>query len=155
MKNSPKKEERQSTFNGIICRAFGVVFLVMALNVLHPCNTWASETYLHPGEYLDIANLTAMGFIVNKNFGVFIDVSKPEEWKQGHVAEATHIPLEKLKNRIKEIEKQKNEVVIVISKFGDRSSEASKMLAKNGFTKVYNILGGMVDWKIMGYPVEK
>ncbi len=68
---------------------------------------------------------------------------------------AVSIPLEDLEKRLGEIGPYKDQIVLVISKFGDRSSEASRILAKKGFKKVYNILGGMVDWKIMGYPVVK
>lgn len=115
----------------------------------------ASETLIPPGEYVDVANLEVMEMITAGNSGLFLDVSKPEEWKEGHVREALSFPLEELEKRLGEIIHKKEEVVFVISKFGDRSRAASEILSKKGFKKVHNILGGMVDWKIMGYPFDK
>ena len=139
----------------IMPMAFAWIF-VSCLNLLCfiPLSV-SSETYIPPGEYLDVANLNAMELIQNKQFGLLLDVSKPGERETGHVAESVPIPLEDLGKRLGEIEKYKDQVVLVISKFGDRSSEASRILAEKGFKKVYNIMGGMVDWKIMGYPVAK
>ncbi|WP_050769569.1 rhodanese-like domain-containing protein [Thermosinus carboxydivorans] len=42
--------------------------------------------------------------------------------------------------------------VLVICRSGNRSSQATKLLRNNGFTNVYNVLGGMNHWP---GPVEK
>ena len=43
--------------------------------------------------------------------------------------------------------------LIIADAVGLRSREVSKFLAENGFTKIYNLAGGIVDWDRAGFPV--
>lgn len=74
-----------------------------------------------------------------------IDVRTPEEYKAGHIPEAKLIPLQELPSRLAEIDKNKK--VYVICHSGNRSRQASDILAKNGFPNIFNIQGGMLSWK--------
>lgn len=61
----------------------------------------------------------------------------------GHLNGAKNIDVRELGNRLSEIKDYKDQPVFVYCSHSQRSRRASKMLADSGFTKVYNINGGM------------
>ncbi|MCL4378458.1 MAG: rhodanese-like domain-containing protein [Actinobacteria bacterium] len=80
-----------------------------------------------------------------------IDVRTKEEYLQGHLGGAVLIPVDEIKNRLKEIPKDKP--LIVYCKSGVRSMQAANILVSNGFKAVYNMTGGIDEWQKEGYPV--
>lgn len=75
---------------------------------------------------------------------VLIDVRESHEWKSGHAPGAKHIPLGSLENRLKEIAKERE--IMVICQSGMRSKQAAKLLAGKGY-QVSNVSGGMANWR--------
>ncbi|MFB4163935.1 rhodanese-like domain-containing protein [Alteribacillus sp. JSM 102045] len=73
-----------------------------------------------------------------------IDVREDDEVAQGKIPEAKHIPLGELEDRLNEIEKNKEHIVVCRS--GARSGKASEFLKSKGYN-VMNMTGGMLDWK--------
>ena len=80
---------------------------------------------------------------------VLLDVRTEAEYNAEHIADAEHIPLSELEGRIGELDADKK--VIVYCKIGDRSRTASAQLVQQGFTDVYNMLGGLSAWRVL-YP---
>ncbi|KKB38065.1 rhodanese-like domain-containing protein [Bacillus thermotolerans] len=74
----------------------------------------------------------------------FIDVRTPGEFRGNHIRGFKNIPLHQLSNKAQQLSKEKE--VIVICQSGMRSQKASKILRKQGFTKVTNVKGGMSAW---------
>jgi rhodanese-related sulfurtransferase len=79
-----------------------------------------------------------------------VDVRTPEEYGQGHLKDAINIPLYDLPLRIGGFEQ--NRPILVYCQTGYRSAQASSILVKAGFTKVYNLEGGIIAWINSGYP---
>lgn len=73
-----------------------------------------------------------------------IDVREDEEVAQGKIPSARHIPLGQLENRLDEIEKDQEHIMVCRS--GSRSGMATNFLKDKGF-KVKNMVGGMLEWK--------
>lgn len=85
---------------------------------------------------------------------VFIlDVRTQEEYNESHIMGSTLIPVEELDSRLKELPRDKK--ILVYCRTGHRSVTASDILVKNGFTQVYNMKGGITEWKNAGYEVVK
>lgn len=80
-----------------------------------------------------------------RNAGLFIDVRTPEEYAQGHVPGAVLIPLTELPARMGEIPKDCK--VYIICRSGNRSSNATLSLIDQQYDNVYNVGGGMLQWK--------
>ncbi|GAL68762.1 sulfur carrier protein adenylyltransferase ThiF [Jejuia pallidilutea] len=77
---------------------------------------------------------------------VILDVRTKQEWNEGHIANAMHIPLSDLKNHVEEIKKL-NKPVIVHCKSGARSARATKLLK---FYKIEAVNGGgLADLKLL------
>jgi rhodanese-related sulfurtransferase len=84
--------------------------------------------------------------------GAFIlDVRQPEEWAQFHLAGATLIPLGELPNRLNEVPKDRN--VVVVCRTGHRSAQGRDILLNAGFTLVTSMTGGLTAWQAQGLPV--
>jgi len=92
---------------------------------------------------------------MNQGKTLVLDVRNAEEFASGHLPNAKNIPLADLNNRIKEIEKSKNTVVITVCAQGVRSSNAAALLSKAGFTQVFSLEGGTEAWKTQGMPIVK
>lgn len=85
---------------------------------------------------------------------ILLDVRTKDEHDAEHIQmpdfKLMHIPLSELGSRLGEPDKSKK--IIVYSKNGADSKTASDMLAQHGFEHVYNILGGIEEWRI-NFPV--
>ena len=75
-----------------------------------------------------------------------IDVREPYEFEEFNIG-AQLIPLGSLPNSIDELSELKGEEIIIHCKSGGRSGSAKAFLTAQGFTKVRNLLGGMIDWQ--------
>jgi rhodanese-related sulfurtransferase len=77
---------------------------------------------------------------------VLLDVRQAAELTgaQGAIPGVVNIPLPELPERLSELDKSKKIVTICLS--GGRSTAAAQLLIKNGFTKVYNLKGGMTAY---------
>jgi len=97
---------------------------------------------------------TAYGMITGGAYPnlVILDVRTKGEYDSGHIYGATLIPVADLPTRIGELAGHVNDEILVYCGSGGRSQTASGILDSNGFTKVYNMLGGITAWKSAGYP---
>jgi adenylyltransferase/sulfurtransferase len=75
---------------------------------------------------------------------LLIDVREPYEWNAGHIAVAQHIPMQQIPQRIAELPKERE--IVMICRSGARSASAQQFLLRAGFTKVRNLVGGMQRW---------
>lgn len=75
----------------------------------------------------------------------FIDVREEWEFEEKNIG-AVLIPLGSLPDRLSEIEKFKEEELIIHCKSGARSGRAKQFLETQGYTKVRNLLGGILGY---------
>jgi hydroxyacylglutathione hydrolase len=81
-----------------------------------------------------------------------LDVRRRGEYSLGHVPRAQHLPLDELPRRTAEVDR--NGPLAVICASGYRSSIASSLLMREGFTNVMNVVGGTSGWVRAGFAVE-
>lgn len=93
--------------------------------------------------------------LINHKDALILDVREQKEYDAAHVLNARLIPLGKLHERIGELEKYREQPIVVMCRSGQRSSSATGMLVKQGFAQTYNLMGGMIAWQKAGLPVEK
>lgn len=100
-------------------------------------------------------NASAAVQILNQDSALALDVREDNEVQGGRIRGAKHIPLGQLKNRIAELEKAKNNPVLVYCRSGNRSAHACNLLTKAGFENVSNLSGGILAWESANLPVSK
>lgn len=93
--------------------------------------------------------------LINHNDALVLDVREDKEVAAGRIPNAKHIPLGQLPGRVQELLKYKDKAIVVNCRSGMRSASACRMLAKDGFTQVYNLKGGIIAWEKDNMPVEK
>lgn len=93
--------------------------------------------------------------LINYKDALVLDVREESEYDAGHIPNSKHIPADKIKDRIEEIEKFKDKPVVVIYRSGVRSGAASATLQSNGFLHIHNLSGGIDTWKHADLPIVK
>lgn len=83
-----------------------------------------------------------------------IDVRTPEEFKTGHIAKAVNFNWngDKFLSQIAKLDKTKP--VFVYCHAGGRSNAAASKMRSIGFKKVYDLSGGLTNWKAASLPVK-
>jgi rhodanese-related sulfurtransferase len=76
--------------------------------------------------------------------------SMAESLNIGHLKNAQHIDIRQLPGRWKELSAYKDRPLFVYCSHSQRSRRASRLLADSGFTKVYNINGGLTNFYAQG-----
>ena len=86
---------------------------------------------------------------------VIIDVRTPGEFAEEHIENATNIDFysEAFRDMLNTLDK--NKTYLIYCKVGGRSGSALDIMAELNFKKVYNILGGINQWKTEGLPTVK
>jgi rhodanese-related sulfurtransferase len=80
-----------------------------------------------------------------------LDVRTQEEWDEYHVPNTTLIPLDQLPNRLSEVPKDKE--IVVICRSGNRSQQGRDILLNAGYTAT-SVTGGVKEWYAKGYDIE-
>jgi rhodanese-related sulfurtransferase len=94
--------------------------------------------------------------IAGSNAPLLIDVREENEYRGelGHIAGAQLITLKELPERIGELGDAKGRDIVAICRVGVRSATAAAILTGLGFEHVWNLNGGMIEWKDARLPVE-
>ena len=79
-----------------------------------------------------------------------VDVRTEEEYNVSHLEDAQNICVTSgdFKKKVEKLDK--NKPVYVYCKKGGRSAKAASILKEMGFTKVYDLQGGMTSWQSEG-----
>lgn len=102
----------------------------------------------------EVNTVEAIELINHKN-ALVLDVREDSEYKNGHILNAKWIPLGSLSGRTGELEKYREQPIVVVCRSGNRSASACATLGKLGFTQAYNLAGGVMDWQKSNLPLEK
>jgi rhodanese-related sulfurtransferase len=77
---------------------------------------------------------------------ILLDVREPEELEVAKLAEALHIPMRQVPDRLAEL--PKNQTIVVMCHGGGRSARVAAYLLANGFERVFNLRGGIDAWSV-------
>ena len=102
----------------------------------------------------EVDSAEALQLINHKN-ALILDVREDSEFKSGHILNSKWIPLGKLAGRIGELEKYREQSIVVVCRSGQRSASACATLGKLGFGQAYNLSGGVTAWQKSNLPLEK
>ncbi|MFK8001500.1 MAG: molybdopterin-synthase adenylyltransferase MoeB [Polyangiales bacterium] len=84
-----------------------------------------------------------------------VDVREKDEWRQGHIPGALHLPRGFLEMQAQSRLPKPDAKIIVYCAGGIRSAFAAKALMELGYTNVETANPGFNDWKDKGYPQTK
>ncbi len=83
-----------------------------------------------------------------------VDVRQPDEWIRGHIPQAELIPLDGIYLFGKALaDYPKDRDMILVCEIGQRSLMAAEIALVAGYTRVYNLVGGMTAWRRKNLPL--
>jgi len=130
--------------NWLLWSGFFLVLLLLALTEL--------QSRLRGPRKL--SNLEATQLINRENAIVF-DVRDQTAFSKGHIIGSQHLLPSQVKDKLNQLSKYKTQPVIVVCEYGQQSSAVGEVLRKNGFERVYNLQGGLNNWRQSNLPLEK
>jgi len=86
---------------------------------------------------------------------LFVDVRERDEWDEGRIPGAIHIPRGNLESRIEQAVPDRAQPLVLYCSVGNRSAFAAKTLAELGYENVVSLAGGFTDWKRNGFPFDQ
>lgn len=126
-------------------------FLVVAAVVSGGMLLWPMLTSRGQGAAVSPAEAVQL---VNREKGVLIDVSEPEEFAKGHAVGSRNIPFGQLEGH-KQLPSNKALPLVVVCPTGARAGRAAGVLRKLGYDKAQVLAGGLKAWREASLPVEK
>jgi rhodanese-related sulfurtransferase len=93
--------------------------------------------------------------LINRERGVLIDVSNPDEFAAAHAKGAKNIPLNELEAKLAIAVKKKDTPIIFICPMGKRSANATAAAKKMGYVAAQNLSGGLRAWRDANMPIQK
>jgi sulfur-carrier protein adenylyltransferase/sulfurtransferase len=85
---------------------------------------------------------------------LFVDVRERDEWVEGFVPGAAHVPRGQLESRIEQVVPDRGSEIVLYCSGGSRSAFAAKSLQELGYEHVASLAGGFTDWKRNGFPID-
>jgi adenylyltransferase/sulfurtransferase len=85
---------------------------------------------------------------------LLVDVRRRDEWDEGHIPGAVHIPRGSLESRIEKAQPDRDRPILVYCSVGERSAFAARTLGEMGYEDVTSLAGGFTDWKRNGFPTQ-
>ena len=96
--------------------------------------------------YTQITMSEAVEMMESESDYIILDVRRPDEFAAGHIPNAINIPNESIgTDEISELP-DKDQLILVYCRSGNRSKQASQKLVKLGYSNVVEF-GGINDWK--------
>ena len=99
-------------------------------------------------------NTTEATQLINKKAQV-IDVRTPEEYARGHIRQSKLIPLSNLTEQLPLAKLKQDKPVLIVCESGMRARRAAALLAKEGYTDVSVLDGGIRSWQEAQLPIAK
>jgi rhodanese-related sulfurtransferase len=83
---------------------------------------------------------------------VLLDCREPNEVATARISGSTHIPMREIPARLKELEPNKDGLIVVHCHHGGRSLRVTQFLRQQGFAQVQNLAGGIDAWSLQIDP---
>ncbi len=80
-----------------------------------------------------------------------VDIRSEAEVMHGILPESEHLPMHLIPLKINDLPKDQD--VVLYCRSGARSYQATAYLAQQGFTNVYNLRGGIINWARNGLEI--
>ena len=124
----------------------GALVIVAILVVLYEIRV-RSETKasISPQDMIRLMNQGAL----------LIDLRPAEEYTAGHVGGARQMNGEQILRATETLKKYKEKIVVVYDDTGSLGASAVRQLAAQGFTKAFNLRGGLAAWRTENLPLTR
>ena len=89
-----------------------------------------------------------------KTEAIILDAREIKEYETSHIKDAFHVGYDEFKiDTVSERIKNKDQDIVVYCSIGIRSEDIAEKLKKAGYTNVFNLYGGIFEWKNKKFPI--
>ena len=148
-KSKKKNSSRQSGLSAFLRKPLAQFGIVVVIALIVVAVALSARNGSGGGLSADVSPVE--GYQLVQNGAFLLDVRTQEEWDQYHAIGATLIPLDELPNRLNELPKDKQ--IVVICHSGNRSKSGRDILLSNGF-QATSVTGGLLQWYANNLPFE-
>jgi rhodanese-related sulfurtransferase len=117
-----------------------ILIFVLAVILLSGCTANENEN-----TYNQISMTEAVSMMEEEEDYIILDVRTAEEYEQKHITGAINVPNEEIGNEEIELLPDKDAIILVYCRSGNRSKQASQKLANMGYTNIVEF-GGIGEW---------
>ena len=122
----------------------GSLFLLIVLVIVNEIRTRAGGPDVAPGDAVRLINSGA----------TVLDVRPAAKFEEGHIVGARSVPLDSLAGQLESLSKKKERPLLVYCEMGNTSTKAAATLRQSGFTQVFHLKGGLMNWQRDNLPLE-
>ena len=83
------------------------------------------------------------------------DLQDTAGYESGHINGARHLAPEQQANAADQLKRFKDRLLVLYCEDGSRSTSLTRQLHAGGFTKVFNLRGGLTSWRADGLPLAR
>lgn len=131
------------------------ILLLLAILLLASCQSkpvTGESVRVVGGSYQNLTPDELSAMLREKDF-VFINVHIPFA---GNIAGTDlSIPYDQIEQNLSQLPADKNSKIVLYCRSGRMSQIAAEKLISLGYTNIWNLSGGMVDWERAGYDLER
>ena len=131
------------------------IFLLLLLLALSACQarSVAGETVdVSGGSYKNVTPHELRTMLKDKDF-VLVNVHIPFA---GNISGTDHsIAYDQIEQNLSQLSADKNAKIVLYCRSGHMSQIAAEKLVSLGYTNIWNLKGGMIEWEKAGFDLEK
>jgi len=149
---SNHRAKKETQVKDIFFMLFALVFALAACQS-KPVDVVGEKVNVDGGAYNNINSDELKTILDNKDF-VFVNVHIPFE---GNIADTDlSIPYDQITEpaNLAQLPADKNAKIVLYCRSGRMSAIAAEELVKLGYTNVWNLKGGMLDWERAGFEIQ-
>lgn len=121
-----------------------VIIIAVALALLAGCGQiMDGDDMLR--SYTQISQEEAKEMMAQHDDHIVIDVRRQDEYDAGHIPGAVLLPNESIGTEPPELLPDKDQIILIYCRSGNRSKQAAQKLFDMGYTNIYEF-GGIIDW---------
>ena len=136
----------------MMTRVFIFLFIVLSWNVSSK-ETLKEFLKRHHNDKIPYIQPYRTSVLLPKN-SFILDARETKEFEVSHLNNAIHIGYKNFDLcRVQKQITNKESLIVVYSTIGKRSEEIAEKLKSAGFLNVFNLFGGIIQWKNKGMPV--
>lgn len=121
------------------------VAMVLAVLFYELRNRRLAYAALRPQEVIQLMNQGAQLY----------DMRDGSAFATGHINGARHLDPGQQSNAAETLKRFKDRLLVICCEDGSRSTALTRALHASGFTKVFNLRGGLASWRADGLPLTR
>lgn len=128
-------------------RIFIMLSMMFCIVLVASCKTETAST-------IEVVTAEEMKELTELDDVQLVDVRTPEEYGEGYIEGFQNIDFfaPDFESKIEKLDKTKP--VIIYCKSGNRSGKCAAMMEDKGFVKIYDLEGGITQWKFKEFDVK-